>query len=230
MKARTRVSMLLLVGVVQGACHDAPVGPPEPTEADLRAQVASSAGLVRTTWPSAEDPGPPFYARMDHVTPVFVADGWAVIAFYRDPDCIPADFNLLAFFDPPIAFGCELTVEGSSLYQGEALVGAPKVAHTQGTGAVPFWFIPAGAVLEAIGDGVLTIGELAALPGRMVGNAIHFNELLHPNPLPPFLGGGGHPNPKLILDADGVLADGRRFKYHVTRLDPEIRTIRLRFQ
>jgi hypothetical protein len=27
-------------------------------------------GLVRTTWPSAEDPGPPFYARIDLSHPI----------------------------------------------------------------------------------------------------------------------------------------------------------------
>lgn len=190
----------------------------------------SSAGLVRTTWPSAEDPGPPFYARMDAITPVFIAGDWAVIAFYRDPDCVPAAFNLLQFFDPPAAFGCPLAAEGFALWQGEPLAGAPKVSRARGTGAVPFWFVPAEAVLQAIEDGVLTIGELAALPGRLAGSATHFNEVLHPHPLPPFLGGGGHPNPKLIVDAHGVLADGRRFNYHVSRVNDEIQTIRLSFE
>jgi len=42
-------------------------------------------------------------------------------------------------------------VEGFTLWQGEAQMGAPKIARTQGTGAVPFRFVPAGAVLEARG-------------------------------------------------------------------------------
>jgi hypothetical protein len=76
------------------------------------------------------------------------------------------------------------------------------IVSSQGS-AVPFWFVPADAVLEAMEDGVLTIAELAALPGRITGTATRFNEELHPHPLPPALGGGGHPNPKLVQSARG---------------------------
>jgi hypothetical protein len=120
-------------------------------------------------------------------------------------------------------------VEGFALFHGAPFAGSPKVVQTQGSGAVPYWFIPAEAVLEAVQDGVLTIGELAALPGRLVGHASHFNETLHPSPNPPFLGGGGHPVPKLIQNAQGTLTDGRRFQYHVADVDGARGTIRLRF-
>jgi hypothetical protein len=191
------------------------------------AQFNQSQGLVRTTWPSAEDPGMPFYARIG-AEQIFMVDGWAVIPFYRDPACIPANFNLLTFFDVPAAFGCPHTVEGFSLWHGEAFAGAPKIIESQGTGAVPFWFIPAGAVLDAVQDDVLTIGELAGLPGRIVGYASHFNEVLHPHPNPPFLGGGGHPTPKIIQTAQGRLEDGRRFQFHITATRGVVRSTRLR--
>ena len=83
---------------------------------------AADSGLVRTDWPSAEDPGPPFYARIDDVAHFVFHDGeWAAILFYRDPSCIPANFNLLQFFDPPAAFGCAPITQGYSLWQGEAM-------------------------------------------------------------------------------------------------------------
>lgn len=192
--------------------------------------AAAEDGLVRTTWPSNEDPGPPFYARIEPAPPHVIHDGqWAAIVFYREPGCVPAGFNLLVFFDPGPAFGCPLTVHGASLWQGEPLVGAPKVVTTQGNGAVPVWFVPVGAFNQAAQDGDLKIGELAALDGLVVGYAEQFNEVLHPSPLPPELGGGGHPNPKLIQDAHGRLEDGQTFSFHATGVRGELRAVRIAF-
>ena len=192
---------------------------------------ASDDGLVRTEWPSAGDPGPPFYARTDAVTHfVFHDDEWAAIVFYRDPGCVPAEFNLLQFFDPPAAFGCALTIQGSSLWQGEAFLGSPKIATATEAGLVPVWFVSVEAVSQATQDGMLTIGELAGLDGLLVGYADRFNETLHPHPLPPELGGGGHPNPKLILDAHGQLEDGRQFNLHITQVMDEVQAIQIQFR
>lgn len=192
---------------------------------------AAANGLVRTEWPSATDPGPPFYARTDDVTHFVFHDGeWAAIVFYRDPGCVPVGFNLLQFFDPPAAFGCALTTQGSSLWQGEAFLGAPKIATVGEAGPVPVWFVPVEAVRQATQDGVLTTGELAALDGLLVGYADQFNETLHPHPLPPELGGGGHPNPKLILTAKGQLEDGRRFNLHITQVKDEVQAIQIQFR
>lgn len=203
------------------------------SSASLMAAPATSAGLVRTTWPSGEDAGPPFYARVEPVPPhVLIVDGWAVIPFYRDPSCVPKDFNLLSFFDPPAVFACPLVVEGFSLRTDEPLVGAPKIANSWGMGSVPFWFIPAGAMFDALQDGTLTIGELASIPGRLTGYATRFNEVHHPSaaPLPPPLGGGGHPVPKLIQNAQGTLEGDRSFHFELTRVNGELKTIRLRFR
>jgi hypothetical protein len=165
------------------------------------------------------------------VTKFVFHDGeWAAIVFYRDPSCVPVGFNLLQFFDAPAAFGCALTAQGSSLWQGEAFRGAPKIATASDAGPVPVWFVPMESVGPALQDGILTIGELAALDGLLVGYADQFNETLHPHPLPPELGGGGHPNPKLILTANGQLEDGRQFNLHITQVKDEVQAIQIQFR
>lgn len=189
--------------------------------------AAAGGGLVRTEFPSAEDPGFPFYARINNFSPHVLDNGeWAAIYFYRDPNCVPADFNLLTFFDFA-AFGCPLQVEGFDLWEVEPLSGPPKIAISSGTGAVPVWFVPVGVLNRAIQDGVLTIGELAGLEGLLVGTADHFNEMHHPTPE---LGIGGHPNPKIIMNAHGQLEDGRRFDLHITWLIGELQVVRIQFQ
>jgi hypothetical protein len=87
-----------------------------------------------------------------------------------------------------------------------------------------------GAIDQALEDGELTIGELVELEGRLVGYADWFKETLQPHPLPPELGGGGHPNPKLLLSAQGRLEDGRRFVLHIRRVNDEVRVIQIRFR
>lgn len=175
-------------------------------------------GLIRTNFPSAEDPGPPLYARVgDPAGPTFYNDGeWAAIVFYRDPECIPADFNLLDFFAFD-SFGCEMTVSGFSLWKVEPGSAPPKILKSTGD-HVPIWFVPVSTATQAAADGVLTIGELAGLDGLLVGEASIFNEVLQPIPLPPELGGGGHENPKLIQSAKGQLDDGHQFTLHVSHL------------
>jgi hypothetical protein len=143
---------------------------------------------------------------------------------------VPAGFNLLDFFDAPAAFGCQLTVEGAALWQGEPFAGGPKIGLQRGTGAVPVWFAPADVIHLAIQDGVLTIGELAGLEGLLVGHATQFNETHHPHPLPPELGGGGHPSPKQIMNARGWLQDGRRFSFHLTSVMDEVQVIQISFR
>lgn len=191
----------------------------------------TAAGPVRTTWPSAEDPGMPFYARVELLPPYVFNDGeWAAIVFYRDPACVPGDFNLITVFDIPSAFSCPHTVRGSSLWEDDVFVGAPKIISISGDGAVPVWFVPWEAVEEqARADGVLTKNDLLRVEGRLVGHAEHYAETLHPHPDPAH-GGGGHPNPKMIVDANGRLEDGRSFQLHIAWVRDEVRAIRIRFE
>jgi len=100
---------------------------------------------------------------------------------YRDPSCVPADFNLLDFFDIPRAFGCPLAVQGFEIWQhGPGQEPAPiQVVESQGLGVVPVWFVSPSEYESATADGVLTIGELRALPSLQTGAADSFQEVLH---------------------------------------------------
>jgi hypothetical protein len=226
---RERALTLFGVPLLLAACERSVTAPDaalDEAHAAVIAEAASESRLVRSPWPSAQDPGPPFYARIEPAPPhLYTVDGMAVVAFYREPGCIRPDFNLLSFFDAPAAFGCSLAVEGFSIWQGAPFIGTPKVAETDGLGAVTFWFIPADAGLHAVEGGVLTIGELAALPGRLVGHATQFGEMLHPGLGP---NGGGHEHPMFSLSARGTLEDGRAFEYHVTTANHALVAIRLR--
>lgn len=194
--------------------------------------AAAEEGLVRTEWPSAEDPGMPFYARVELLPPYIFNDGeWAAIVFYRDPACPQmTGFNLISVFDFANAFGCPHTVHGTSLWHGEMFNGAPKVIQIRGNGAVPVWFVPWDAVKDqARPDGVLTREDLLAVEGRLVGYADRYAETLQPHP-DPAIGGGGHPNPKMIVDAQGQLEDGRPFRLHITWVHDEVQAIEITFR
>lgn len=223
---------LLVLPLVLVACESNATAPENSHAAEgsaLRAQPAAQGSLTRITSPSAELPGPPFYARTaPPPNPIYIVDGWAVFQFYRDPACIRPDFNLLEFFDAPAAFGCTLLVKGFALQEPGFVV--PKVVREEGIGPVPYWFVPADAVLAAIQDGVLTIGELAALPGRLVGYATTFNEMQHASAPPELFGGGGHRNPMLSQSALGTLGDGRSFEYHLTEIGVAVKSIELRIE
>lgn len=193
--------------------------------------ATANEGLVRTTWPSAEDPGMPFYARVELLPPFIFNDGeWAAIIFYREPVCVPASFNLISVFDVPAVFSCPHTVHGSSLWHGAIFNGAPKVITISGNGAVPVWFVPWNAVKDqARADGVLTIADLQQIEGTLVGYADRYTETLQPHPDPAF-GGGGHPNPKMIVNAQGQLEDGRHFNLHITWVHDEVKAIQIQFR
>lgn len=215
--------MSLLSGIIIVLAMAAALTSSRPATAD--------EGLVRTTWPSAEDPGMPFYARVELLPPYIFNDGqWAAVIFYRNPACVPGDFNLISVFDIPAAFSCPHTVQGSSLWHGAILNGAPKIITISGSGAVPVWFVPWDAVKDqAKADGVLTKNDLLQVDGRLVGHANHYAETLHPHPDPAF-GGGGHPNPKMIVDAQGQLQDGRDFSLHITWVHDEVQSIQIQFK
>ena len=193
--------------------------------------AAADEGLVRTTWPSQDDPGMPFYARVELLPPYIFNNGeWAAVVFYREPECVPGEFNLIDVFDFQGAFGCPHTVHGTSLWHGEVFNGAPKIIDISGNGAVPVWFVPWDAVKErAHADGVLTKNDLEAIDGRLVGYAEQYTETLHPH-ADPNIGGGGHPNPKMIVNAQGQLEDGRAFKLHISWVRDEVQAIRIQFE
>lgn len=178
-------------------------------------------GSVRLLVPE-EDPGGPYYARIEFGL-VHHTEEWAAIAFYRDPSCVPATFNLLRFFDPnvPRVFGCTLTVEGFDVWKnGPPPVDmAPIQSKLTGLGAVPVWFVSWPELQGALADNILTKQELLALSSLQMGTATFFKEVLHPL--------GGAQQSALALVARGTLADGRTFSYHAVEAAGELRLVQI---
>ena len=145
----------------------------------------------------------PYYARLAQGE--FYADGdWVAIVFYRLPACIPADFNLLGFFDFANAWGCAPTTSGFEIWKnGPGIDLAPLQQELSGEGAVPVWFADTQELMAASEDGVLTIGELGSLPSLKIGTASFYHETLHP--------WGGSIRNHLVFNAHGLLADGTAF-------------------
>jgi hypothetical protein len=180
-----------------------------------------AAANVRLAFPE-DTPGPPFYARA--LFPVPADSQWVPVVFYRDPGCVPAGFNLLSFFDVPGAFGCGLMVEGFEIWErGPGQDPAPIEVKSRGLGAVPVWFVSRGEYATATADGVLTIGELQALPSLLMGTADNFQEVLHPSE--------AARHGKLTITASGSLADGRSFQLQFSgNQTTEVRHLKITFR
>jgi hypothetical protein len=164
-----------------------------------------------------ESPGIPIYAQTDRAFP-FHTDQWAAIVFYRAPECVPANFNLLDLYDIPAVFACPLTVSGFELREkGQPVEVTPRQAVSSGS-AVPVWFVAWDALQAAIADDVLTMSELEAL-GPLKGVANTFHEVRHPVAPPGTTGGAKIPH--LSIVASGFLTDGsgRSFQYEVASVE-----------
>lgn len=166
---------------------------------------------------------PPFYARVERPFTVHT-DDWAAIVFYRPPSCVPAGFNLLDFFDIPGAFFCgPLAVEGWEMRKVPDPFAAPWQSEMHGLGAVPVWLVSWVELKTALIDGVLTVPELMGLASLQIGSAHTFSEMLQPIPtrLPS----------RLVMNAEGLLADGRRFRLHFNSEDTfttiDVRSVRI---
>jgi len=153
---------------------------------------------------------------------------WVAIPFFRPPDCIRPDFNFLDFFDFA-AFACSPPVPiltGFGIWSDDAIPLLEPPLHsslqlTPGQTA-PVWFVRLTELQAAIADGVMTIGELAALPSLLVGAADFFTEAIHP------LDGGQQP--MLSIVASGYLEDGRTFTYSAAEAAGLIRDVLIRFR
>jgi hypothetical protein len=168
---------------------------------------AGSAGAQVMLRVPGDTPGIPAYARVERPF-VLHTDEWAAIIFYRTPACVPADFNLLEFYDAPRAFGCALTISGFELWDnGPGIDGGPRHAISSGL-AVPVWFMPWALLQAALADDVLTMTELASL-NPLKGTATIFHEII--NPFVPPGATGGAKIPHLTIIASGFLPEGRSF-------------------
>jgi len=155
-----------------------------------------------------DDGQPPLYAIFDRGFQPHT-DEWAVVVFYRSPECIPSDFNLLDFLDfSGNPFLCDLHIAGRTTWVSLADP-YPASSLFQGTGAVPIWFVRWPELQGAVADDVLTIGELAALPSLTVGSASFFLESTRNDTR-------GQRGGNEALVASGTLTDGRAFFVEVT--------------
>lgn len=173
-----------------------------------------------------DDPGPPFYAR---VTPImnefFHSNGWLAIPFYREPDCIPPDFDLLGLYhfsseSDPGAFGCPLLLEGVAYIEPDAPPNSfPKHVTMQGLGAVPVWFVPMERFEPAVADEELTLAELKALDPQF-GTATSFKEELRPRA----------EDHNIDIASEGTLNDGRSFRFNLLHTGDTIERIEIAFE
>jgi hypothetical protein len=168
---------------------------------------------------------------IDETTPlVHHTRDWAAISFYRNPDCVPEDFNLLGFFDAPRAFDCVLTVEGFEIWRHGPWAGDPAPIQTEsfGLGAVPIWFVPWGELERAIGESGapgekhLMLGELEDLSSLLKGSASYFRETLHPSQ-------PGRQTKTQIV-ARGTLEDGRAFFFQVSETNNQLKHVSIEFK
>ncbi len=168
--------------------------------------VAVAEAAVRIEIPE-QGPGVPAYARIQ--AGYVIQDGtWAAIVFYRQPECVPQDFNLLQFFDPPRVFSCPLTIRGFEIWKNSPTADlGPIQTQSRGLGAVPIWFVKWSELQTAIADGTLTVPELWTMPSLRIGSASFYQEGLRPL--------GSAQQSSLEIVAHGLLSNGTAFQFHV---------------
>jgi hypothetical protein len=160
----------------------------------------------------------PFYARIERNVagdPLVPHDEeWAVVPFYRQPECVRPDFNLLDLFDIPACFGCQDTVAGFEIWRtGPGLDPVPIQVVSFGMAGMPIWLAPWDELQVAMADDVLTIDELEAIAVK--GQATFFKETLHPY------------QAKLQMVGKGTLDDGRSFLFSSEETHGVIQTTRI---
>ncbi len=209
------------------ACSDNKTTGPDLSDipsAEQLVAAAEASGLVRMTFPDP-DPGIPIYARAETTQNQLFRDGeWLAIPFYRPPASIPADFNMLDYFDfpgpdGPGAFGTPLVVSGFYMIEPDAPLGTfPKVAITTGT-AVPVWFVRWADFAPLLATGSFTVSQLEALQ-PLKGTATRYIETLRPR-------GDEH---LVVISSAGTLPDGRQFDFSVTHVGDVTRAINIQFR
>jgi hypothetical protein len=181
-------------------------------------------GIERYVVPDQSASGP-FYARLERGF-VHMTDRWVAVAFYRDPACVRANFNLLNFFDfanIPAIFGCTLTVHGMEIWKnGVASDSGPMQSKLFGDGAVPVWFVSVPDFNAAAADNRVTIVELAGLPSLKKGYATYYEETLHP--------AGSATQTMLHISSYGWLEEGTAFQYEATEAGGRLTTVRIRLE
>ncbi len=215
---------LVLMAALSG-CQVTPAAPlTEPTAPEAAALEARTAGLVRVSFP-AQDPGPPFYARVspypELLNQVFSDGRTVAIPLYRAPSCIPDDFNLFQIGDPPSAdgpgaFGCPLLVHGDGLIEAGAPPGTFPI-HVVTKGPAQIWFVDHDEFVFRTADGILPMARLAGeFTSLRIGTADQFQEVLRPR---------FDPEHSVLIQARGRLEGGERFHLSVNHRGSTLRSI-----
>jgi hypothetical protein len=172
-----------------------------------------------------EDGEPPFYN--SSAGPALNADGslfalhdgeWAAIPFYRSPEFAPLDYDLLNKIDPS-AFDAPLQVTGFIELDNEGNI---FLEQTQGTGAVPIWFLKWADLQTIAADGDLTIGELLDVESLRMGIADFYEHQNHVF--------GVHPVSHLTIVGQGTLEDGSAFELRAVEVGLELQQITIDFE
>lgn len=227
---RIAAGIALTLVPVLAACQDSPTAPSAPTAGHLTLELpldTPGVGLVRVAFPE-QDPGGPFYARVspypEFLNQVFTDGRTVAIPIYRDPSCIPGDFNLFQAFDFPSeagpgAFGCPLLVSGTFLIEPGAPLGTfPVQVNTRGPAQI--WFVDHDEFVTRTSDGILPMARLAEeFTSLRIGTADHFMELLRPRL---------DARHQVVITSHGSLADGGRFRLSVNHMNNELRSISIR--
>jgi hypothetical protein len=153
-----------------------------------------------------------------------MTDNWVAVAFYREPGCVRAGFNLLNFFDfanIPAIFGCPLTVHGLEIWKnGTASDPGPMQSKLFGNGAVPVWFVSVSDFKAALPG--ITKDELSLMPSLRKGYATFFEETLHP--------AGAARQTMLHISSYGWLEDGAYFQYQATEAAGVLTQVRIQIR
>jgi hypothetical protein len=215
------LSLAVLTAVLLGCNAERDTVTPAAEARFSQGLARASAGLRTVSFPE-EDPGPPFYARVATLLDqIFHDDEYVAIPFYRDPTCVPGDFDLLSSFHLPDehgpgAFGCDLLVHGRFLIEPDAPHGTfPVQVVTRGAAGV--WFVPWNEFQSAMADGSVTMSELRSL-NPLQGTADHFHEMLQPR----------MDDHRVVITSSGRLDDGRRFQFNVTHLGDTTQSLLIR--
>lgn len=208
-RMRTMLCGLTTTFLISACSEDSPLEP----ETAVAPEIAMSGSSLKIV-----DGPVPYYADLSSGF-VVADDGWVAIVFKRSPECVPADFNLLARLDfslfAPGGPECPMVVSGVQLFgnPSDPMMGVPpRQEHYTGS-AVPIWFAPMAVFEAATADGDLKIGELGALSGLVKGVASVFNQSIR-NSDAATQGSGRRPGSSSTV-ARGTLEDGRSFHLHV---------------
>ncbi len=176
-------------------------------------------------------PGFPMYSRgiATRGVPTELSD-WCSSVFYRPPECVPEDFNLLTvvdfdLLDASSAAVCPFVMEGFALWKDgeDPEINRPyywELREAEGA-TVPLWFFTTEDKYRAIQNGVLKIQEFDKMGSLLKGRARHFREIFNLDAPP-----GAR---VLEIIASGDLEDGRQFFMHFEAGSDGVEHLTVRF-